>query len=118
MVNGYIRPLSVENHKTHANISAANNGSSLNLNSSSNNNNSSTSRNSDFKSSHSQSTFNLDSGTKKTKNFLQEKSAVSFKNRTERFFLYYFLIIFDQKLILPVLTKSFVITKLHVVNFC
>ena len=75
MVNGYIRPLSVENHKTGGHSTTVNNGSSLNLN---NNNNSNTNRINDFKSPHSQSQFNLDSGLKKTKNFLQEKSAVSF----------------------------------------
>jgi hypothetical protein len=69
MVNGYIRPLSVENnHKTAALLNSSSNGTP-------NISNSSSTRINDFKSPHSQSQFNLD--PKKTKNFLQEKSAVN-----------------------------------------
>jgi len=70
MVNGYIRPLSVENnHKTAALLNSSTNGTPTVSSS-----NSSSTRINDFKSPHSQSQFNLD--PKKTKNFLQEKSAV------------------------------------------
>lgn len=70
MVNGYIRPLSVENHKTASAINSAN-GSNIN------NNSSSTSRVNEFKTPHSQSQFNLDAnGKNKTKNFLSDKPMV------------------------------------------
>lgn len=71
LVNGYIRPLSVENnHKTNAVIN--------NLTSPGNSTTPSSNRINDFKSPHSQSSLNLDSSSKKTKNFLNDKPTVNF----------------------------------------